>query len=218
MCSSRPSELVVGLSSYEDLMRIDTPIIGATAFWHKSVFEEPLPNVRLDDVMIRWVLQMQNRVNREPIWMWCSDIKAVEYYIGSGMTNEMLLNLGGSCSARTSWLNNRVAQRKLSKVMQTAWQGVMEYYRTHGAPREFCLFAERKLLGCKTFNGTTFSRTMLTFTLMPWCISHVGRGFGLLYIFLKTYISEFFGITVASYFFVLLQVLRGRALGKGPVK
>ena len=198
-----PSKLVAGVQSLDELRAIDTPIIGATAFWHKSIFVRPLPHVRLDDVMLRWILQMQFRESEEPIWMWCSDVRAVEYYIGSGITNEMNCDLVEGGLSGKVWLQKRIAKRKQSRVIQTAWAGLVMYYRTNNSPAYFAEFAERNLLGAKIFNGNTLSRLALLPRVTWWCLSHGIRGFELLCQYFKTLTLEFLGLRVASGLFGL---------------
>lgn len=193
-----PSELVTGASSFDELKRIDTPVIGATAFWHKSVFSSPLPNVRLDDIMLRWILQMQNRTSVEPIWMWCSEIKAVEYYTGSGITNEMKCNIDKAVSPRRRWLTQRIANKKQNRVVQTAWEGLVTYYRANGAPPVYIEFAEEKLLASKIFNGNTISRLSLLPDIARYFFSHGRRKAGLLHDYARTTALELFGVKAAS--------------------
>lgn len=189
-----------GWADFKGLMKIDTPVIGATAFWHKSLFDDLLPNVRLDDIMLRWILQFKNKDICGPVWAWCSSIKAVEYHVGSGITNEMKVDGEAVNSRRERWLSERIAARKLSKVIQTAWQGVIAYYSGHNAPRAYRKFAELKLLECKNFNGNTWSRIALLPSILWYNLSYPNRyGVVLMFHWCARMVQEMFGLVFASY-------------------
>lgn len=82
MCAQTPTKVVPGRIDLRNKIEYDTPVIGATSFWHRDVFVNPIPFSRCDDIELRWILQFLYRDQKSPVWMWCAEIDSIEYAVG----------------------------------------------------------------------------------------------------------------------------------------
>lgn len=58
---------------------------GATSFWHRSLFDSPLPSVPFDDLLIKWRLHMKAAGLNVPVWLRDSTLSTVKYFVGEGL-------------------------------------------------------------------------------------------------------------------------------------
>ena len=64
-----------------DIVLMKTPIIGASAWWHRSLFVRPLRKAPLDDVHLRWVLESSCRNDTNPVWIYDGTVATVYSWI-----------------------------------------------------------------------------------------------------------------------------------------
>lgn len=61
---------------------------GCTAFWHKSLFVDPLPKVPFDDGYLHLRTFILNRRSQDPVFFYAGKLKTIEYSVGIGVCGE----------------------------------------------------------------------------------------------------------------------------------
>lgn len=188
---------VHAMSGRVDLREVNDerhPIVGATAFWHRSLFADSLPSVPLDDVLLRWIAQLVFWGSPEIGFLWDGKVATIRYSVGSGVTS---LSLSGNSRLQIA---REMLKRKryYGDLHARTWRGIRDYYETHAAPARLCAFADYSLLINEITAGGTFRRLALFPFLVrscfrrgmspSWATEVVG------FWFTKT-VREFFGLT-----------------------
>lgn len=175
-----------------------TPIIGATAFWHISNFERPLPAGPLDDVILRWIVYFRNVDNPAPVWLADMTRQTICYNVGAGITNEYAPTHDVTRSARERWRLNSLALRHYAMVDAKTMRALLDYAETIHASAQSRASIRRNLLRDGIVASGTFGRIALIPAVLRDCLSrNPGRG-ALLRLFLKRFAAELFGLRVGS--------------------
>ena len=116
-----------GSDSLESIIRLKYPIIGASTFWHKSLFDKKLPNVPLDDVLLRCILQVRASKVDGPIWVWLPGLITVTYNKGGiSTTGEVNVSSMGFISA---YITSKDYAIRMAKLWAKSLEGVESYLR-----------------------------------------------------------------------------------------
>ena len=203
MSSTWPEKLVCGKIDLGRKEEYDSPVIGATAFWHRDVFRYPIPYARCDDVELRWILQLLFRDESGPVWAWIPSINAIDYMVGGGITNSFRPNETSGSVGRCRFEMER--QRRQAVILTSSWNAVVAYYREHSAPICYRRFAKERLIEYKWVAAGTLRRLVMIHNII-WLLSAAPRkALGLLVLSIR----QFFGIWVAALLTVgIKKVLR----------
>lgn len=199
---SCPNILVVhdGNTNLADIAEHRTPIIGATAWWHRSLFDKQLPEAPLDDVLLRWILQMRNDGCGNPIWVYEGRVPTVRYSVGTGITSESSVKNSELKSRREAWLANARARRKFASLMARTWNGISDYAIKNKTSHVFRPIINKTITKNKIIAGRTLARLRVV-------ISAFRYGLGKLW--LKMVAQEIMGDGVAA---CLSEKLHGKSL------
>lgn len=129
-----------------DIIMRRTPIAGATAFWHKSLFSRELPRVPYDDILLRWVLQVTEKNNSKPVWMWAWNKQTILYGTDSGISAAARPKVEGAMSEWDKWMANERAAEKYNAMLLATWRGIQLYFKDVNAPLEMQLVARGEVI------------------------------------------------------------------------
>jgi len=205
---------VHAMSGRVDLREVNDerhPIVGATAFWHRSLFADLLPSVPLDDVLLRWIVQLVFWDSPEIGFLWDGKSATIRYSVGSGVTSRAL-----SGSSRLQIARDTLKRKRYyGDLHARTWHGIADYYRTHAAPARLCAFADYSLLINEITAGGTLHRLALFPRLVRTCVR---RGMSpswaaeLVPFWFKKTAREFFGLTLPAALKVFKHTLRNRPM------
>ncbi len=182
------------------------PIFGAGAWWHKSLFDKPLTKAPMDDLLLRWVLQMHEFGNANEVWLSYKDLYLLKYIRGEGITSEMLVSMPQK-NGINRWMADNQAGKKLSKVFVRSYIGVREYATQYGYYDKFGPHIESALLPHMITTSNTFGKIMLLarmFKLMFTKSVPSVRKLKLIETWFKYFVQEFFGQHFAAFVSVKL--------------
>lgn len=188
---------LTGLSDLRMVSLQEPPIIGASAWWHKSLFDKPLTKAPLDDILLRWVLQLKYHDSRDPIWLWDGVHKTIDYSVGCGVSSQGRLENVSQCTAAEIWVGRTIANKKFANIAVRTWQGVYEYFKENNATSAYCKLAKDMQVYYSIVKGNTFSRLLL----LPKTLVNVGN----FKTFMRFFLQEFFGMKVASWISVMIM-------------
>lgn len=191
-------EEAVGAMNPTDFLVEASSAVGATAFYHRSIFSRGLTKAPLDDALLRWIVQWEGRDNPELVWKTFKEIDTVDYTVGSGISSEMIFGGMEHRWAKEDYLKANEALRKFTILKQRSLMGVLDYYRKVAATRKYITAIRLGILLCESIVGNTFSRF---FRVMPMVCALVftsgARGsvkMKILKAVLKDFVREFFGL------------------------
>lgn len=191
-------ELAVnGKVSAKDLLGRASRTVGASAWYHRSVFEKQLPKGPLDDVIIRWILQSKGFGCEDPIWRFVATRNTVSYSMGSGISTEMMVSGSGALNSEL-WRNGVLARRKFFRLMNASYAGVAEYFKTNGCSVELRRAIRLALLKSDIIRHGTWARIFVDLPrvlIYPMLLDH----------FAKFFIREFLGVYISSFVFTKLR-------------
>lgn len=194
-----------GTLSPWDLIGHSTPIIGATAFWHISNFETPLPYGPLDDVLLRWVVYARNHGRSDSVWVADMTRSTIRYSVGAGISNEFLVRAGTRLNRRELWRRNTEAKRRFAKLMVQTLTAVRQYIRDFPLPEMVLHAVDAALLKERIVAGDTGSRLLLLPSLLR-TVAFGGEGWrSLVRLYVKRLLAEFFGLAASSYCMALIK-------------
>ena len=176
------------------------PIIGATAFWHKSLFEEPLPSGPLDDLILRWRLQYLERKNESPVWLWDGSAATIYYSIGSGVTSQYCTN--DHKKGWRKWIDATRSMKHYHGIATRTWLTIRSWLKEKCAGREFVEAVNYQILRSKILKAGTLGRLALLPNIC-WVLffgaedkTHKRK---LFYTWMKRFILEVFGLHFAGW-------------------
>ena len=188
-------------------------VMGATAFWHKSLFQDGIPGVRLDDVALRWLIMYKTFGNDAINFIWDGTIATIDYQMGSGITSGYKTNQDGDCAMR-QWQRAILQARYYARNEFCTWNKIEWFFRTHNAPRSLIDVAERTSI----LNGIVCGSLLYRMRILPRILCIACRckhrspyGKELLLRWLKVTMQEFFGLKFAS--FISIYVLKRASCG-----
>lgn len=195
-------------SSLEQMADGKYPVIGASVFWHRSLFEEKLPPAPLDDLLIRWRLQFLYREILSPIWMWDGTTNAIKYSFGAGITTAAYEEDNGHQRYIQRWIANTKSMKHFASLAVKTYKSIENWLQQKENSYEFIGYARYNRLKWEIKQGNTLNRIVkLPFVfwevirLRPNCY----RAFNLLIFWIKYFIQEFFGLYIAAFLSCLLH-------------
>jgi len=210
-CCDAFSTEVYAMSGQVDLREVNDerhPIVGATAFWHRSLFADPLPSVPLDDVLLRWIVQLMFWDSPEVGFLWDGKNATIRYSEGCGITSVPLAKGTSPLQRARDTLKRK---RYYGDLHARTWRGIRDYYKAHAAHARLRAFADYSLLINEIAAGGTLHRLALFPFLVRSCFR---RGMSpswaievIVFWFVKT-AREFFGLTPPAALKVLKQTMR----------
>lgn len=147
-----------GLTGVEEVDRV--LVVGASAWWHKSLFERALPQGPLDDVILRWILHFKNLGTSDNIWLWDGVEETIDYCVGSGISTQYNVEAVKGKYGIQLWMARVNATRHLDKMYLQVWEGLKKYLVENNFSHCNIQFAESKKLYYRIRTGTTLSRLM----------------------------------------------------------
>lgn len=188
--SSHELKLFRGTDSLAKQVLEYTPICGATAFWHKSLFEKPLPFAPYDDELLRWIILFRGVCNPDPVWLWDGSLETITYGVGTGTSSLARAEVDDNMPDWKRWKNNVFAVRKYHKMLETSWRAVVSYYEENSAPNVLLRLAYGKVFVNSISNMSTFRRILNIANAVRYK-EHFMRWFRLT-------VSEMFGLTLPA--------------------
>lgn len=191
----RGGEGLWNISTQSDL------IFGATAWWHKSLFDVSLKFAPLDDVHLRWVLQAKYALSSDEVWLCAGRLETIEYSVGCGVSSEMNPRNDIKRGSIEQWLLNTEAMRKFYQLMIQTYEGVESYFRENKIGGDVNVALGLGQFKFRALNGNTFKRVCLLPRLIALTMNRriprsVRKSLHLEYS--KFFIQELFGLRVAS--------------------
>ena len=192
--NDRPNCVLIdsGLINVDKIASHGTPIIGATAWWHKSLFKYKLGKAPLDDVHLRWVLQLMYGSNPDPIWLYDGGLKTVSYTVGSGITSKSMATKAEMLSSVNGWLARTRAIKQFAKLQVRTFDAILSYFKNIGK-------IDNNLVKCakkeKTVNLIISEGGFKRMTHLFDAIRD-----GVLSVWVKYTLQELFGLRLAAYF------------------
>ena len=174
----------------KDLLGRASRTVGASAWYHRSIFEKQLPKGPLDDVIIRWILQDKGFGCEDPIWRFVATRCTVSYSMGSGISTEMMVS-GSDVQDSKLWRKGVLARRKFFRLMNASYAGVSEFFKANGCSVELRRAIRLALLKSDIIRHGTWARIFVDLPrvlIYPMLLGH----------FAKFLVREFFGVTVSS--------------------
>lgn len=191
-----------GRTLLKALMFSDTAVIGATAFWHRSLFTRPLLPAPLDDSHLCWVLCAMTLGCEEPVWLLSKEVVAIKYTIGGGVSSSMRIDKRNIKNWRKMWLAKVREQRGFSGICVKTMKAVVEYLTTNTNAEVVIEAAKMALLKEQYFSGNTCSRILLLPQLIRVALYgeiDIAMRQRLVIMCCKRLILELFGLEVASF-------------------
>ena len=175
---------------------------GSTSFWHKSLFDDPLPKVPLDDNYLHFKLFVLNKGVDAPIFYYDSSAKTIDYSCGVGVCSGGVV-VQKNASERCKWMQDIVRYKKFLSKWVVTMQLALTYAKEKGITSTNLIPFQCSLLWCKIRAGNTLSR-LLIFPILckELMFSHVpqSRKRQLVRAFLYYFSFEFVGLRIASFF------------------
>ena len=190
-----------GVDSLWQMAEVRYPLIGASAFWHKSLFADSLPLVRLDDLFLRWRLQYLYQSESSPVWLWDGQTNAIKYSFGSGITTAAYTKQDKNERAMDRWLANTRSMKHFARLAAESYLLIGKWLRTQKADRNFRLAARYCRLQAEIKAGNTWSRMILLPSVCTFVVSaqpSLCRGMNLMKTWIKSFVKEFAGLWVAA--------------------
>ncbi len=177
------------------------PVVGATAFWHKSLFDKSLPCAPLDDLLLFWVLFGKNRGRKESIWFLDSDDETVEYSIGEGVSSEMRMDDSNSVGKVAKWINATNSAKKFASLEKITADGIKHYFNSYCSDlvlRDLAnAFAARSgIISCSTIGRILLFPTLIKLLFANRLSKRLRER--LLKEYIKKSIQEIFGLRFAG--------------------
>jgi len=125
MFANQPLLVSKGTDTIEELAR-NFKSIGASSFWHRSLFEIPLPKVPLDDDYLHWRCLIDGSGSPDALWVYNGEDIAVDYSIGTGVTS----NAYDLIDAKTpvqKWIACKESERHFASQQFKTLCSVCEY-------------------------------------------------------------------------------------------
>lgn len=101
-------------------------INGCSAFWHRDLFDEPLPRCNLDDYLLSWCAIIRWRGEPEEILMTDLTRVTVRYTVGTGITTAPFQGCHGMSRLRSA-ARFYAAQWKRDRLAMPVWSAIQAY-------------------------------------------------------------------------------------------
>lgn len=170
------------------------PTIGATAFWHRSLFAMPLVYVPLDDILLRWLIFLHSKSTEDAVWVWVGELKTIEYGVGRGITNCDVTSENSSAHSRR--LAELKSQRRFYSLLERTLRGVHEMFVSQHASETKLRVLNTELVVANCFAHGTFRRMLTLGDLFR--LDKTNRR-----ICLRRFICEFFGLKIGAFLSLL---------------
>lgn len=99
--------------------------VGSTSFYHRSLFDEPLPSVPFDDIAIKWRLHLKAAGTHAPVWMFDSTVSTIDYYVGGGLWSSFYTSRTSGMSRADRAKQKRESAKKVFMRYCTTWKAVL---------------------------------------------------------------------------------------------
>lgn len=201
--SSHELKLFKGTDSARKQVSAATPICGATAFWNRSLFEDPLPPAPYDDELLRWIILLRGATIDAPVWLWDGSLETITYGVGTGTSAAALAKVDDEMPDWKRWVQNVKAGRRYHSMLEATWRGVLTYYIQHGASRELLHLAKGKVFDYSLSTQSSVARLMSAGKALayPDQFSH----------WLRLTFTEMFGLAIPAVLCCFIHRLRGRS-------
>lgn len=136
-----------------------TPIIGASAFWNKRLFDGDFPKAPLDDVFLRCLVYTRGLQTDEPTWGWFPNIVGLSYNKG-GLTTEAEVDIDGMNDIK-AYVTQQKYVKKTTGLLAETLSVTENYLRNKGAPKYVLDSLMAKRIDCQIMAGTKFSLVQL---------------------------------------------------------
>lgn len=188
-------------ASTAELARKWLVVVGATAFWHRSLFDAPLPKGPMDDEIIFYRLLARRQSREGAVYRFASDVRTVTYAIGTGISTEGRARATETDSKYSLWVKQVRAQRHQNQVYVRTWRGVVDSPDYAAASADMRGYARLRLWLARIVAGNTGSRLLMAPGLL---VELLRPGMGgamklrVLRLWLKKLVHEFLGLHVAA--------------------
>jgi len=193
---------ICGNTLFDDFL-LSKSAFGATAWWHRSLFVNPIPKGPLDDVILYWIMYYLNRATHDVIFLWNRKVKSIAYSTTGGISTS-----GAVRDNKITYLS-KVKERKYShrinELFYSSTRGVLDYLIQYNFSRDVCL--EVKLAtSYRLFQSVNAFTRLFLFPLLIYRASHILSGKcrkTFIYDLIRTTVKELLGIHLAAFFDVV---------------
>jgi len=188
-------------ASTAELARKWLVVVGATAFWHRSLFDAPLPKGPMDDEIIFYRLLARRQSREGAVYRFASDVKTVTYAIGTGISTEGRARTTETDSKYSLWVKQARAHRHQNQVYLRTWRGVVDSPDYAAASADMRGYARMRLWQARIVAGNTGARLLMVPGLLAEMLRpglDGGAKRRILRLWAKKFALEFLGLHVAA--------------------
>lgn len=186
----------------DDPRQIENVIDGASSFWHRSLFDRPLPAVNLDDMLIRWILQAKCEGQKDVVWTWASDLITLEYAKGTGITSKNVNDKLHGANPREQWIMDSRQIKDWFRLVVLSHRGIDAYFRENHVSTRLRHQSRWSGLMAESIRGNTVDRIRILPELALVLASvhlPVPCKLALWSLWIKKLVQEFFGLGFAAW-------------------
>lgn len=99
---------------------------GATSFWHRSLFDTPLPSVPFDDLLLKWRLHMNATGLNKPVYLMDFTAHTVKYFVGEGLWSSIWSSREAGDDDETWDNKKKAAAIKVATRNITTWRAILQ--------------------------------------------------------------------------------------------
>ena len=206
---SRTRKISTGIDSFvidsaepvDSLVKKWLVVVGATAFWHRSLFDKPLPQGPMDDEVIFYRLLTRRNGRIRVVYKFAADVETISYAIGTGISTEGRIQPGQNDSRRCRWIKDTIARKRQARLYVRTWTGILQGVDFQTASNEMKGFAVRRLFLEKITAFTTLTRLgILPALMVEICRRRLSPGMkvGIVQCWFKKFLRELLGLHVAA--------------------
>ena len=177
-------------------------VVGATAFWHRSLFDTPLPTGPMDDEILFYRLLVRRESCNGAVYRFASKTKTIRYAIGTGISTEGRARNSVIDSRRVRWVKAIEAIKHQHRVLLKTWRGIYESDDYREASEGMQGLLQMRLLYSEIVVGSTITRLKLLPRLIK-AIVQKSMSFEmkmrLVRLWAKKLLQEFLGVRLMSF-------------------
>ena len=177
-------------------------VVGATAFWHRSLFDSPLPMGPMDDEILLYRLLIRRSSRKGVVYRFDSRTKTIRYAIGTGISSEGRARTSVTDSKRVRWMKAIEAIKHQQRVLLKTWQGIYVSNDYRCASRGMQGLLQMRLFYSEIVVGSTITRLKLLPRLMKAIVQKQmsqEMKVHLVGLWAKKFLQEFLGVHIMSF-------------------
>lgn len=174
---------------------------GSTSFWHKSLFEDLIPRVPLDDNFLHFKVYVLNHGVNGPIFFYDSSVTTIDYSLGVGVCGGDFKS-DNHASPRQKWVVDIWRYKNFLAKMTITMKEALRYAMTKGIVESELMPFVCHWWWCRIRSGDTAKRVLMLVPLLHFLVfgrAQRQRKIQLLRAYAYFFTLEFFGVRAASF-------------------